>query len=310
VGVYPYVFRIASRAFLWQYGRQHPVLSFLEYLTIAFRGPLVRAVMGCWSVGRSVDSLGGYTCTADSILIGTLITHLPTHPTRHAQDALAYMPKDPIVHLYRALKRWWRRQQHHHHQQHAEEALEVGKKEENEKGEEEEEEGVVRLTLLGKARPLPFFTDQPTRTMAEKRIFVSTFNMAECPLDALGGAAAIASWVPLGADLYVIGVQECMAYQGLGEALLAHVNSVAGGAEGEGEETYMMYSKAIGSTKKALGYHGLIGLWVLAKTKVGEGGGAREVNGVHWLGEEGKEMNRVMGDMFAAALSRPFVYST
>ncbi len=45
VGVYPYVFRIASRAYLWQHGKQHPVLAFLEYLTIAFRGPLVRACL-------------------------------------------------------------------------------------------------------------------------------------------------------------------------------------------------------------------------------------------------------------------------
>lgn len=41
VGVYPYVFRIASRAYLWQHGRQQPVLAFLEYTSIAFRGPLV-----------------------------------------------------------------------------------------------------------------------------------------------------------------------------------------------------------------------------------------------------------------------------
>jgi len=45
VGVYPYAFRIASRAYLWQHGKQHPVLAFLEYLTIAFRGPLVRACL-------------------------------------------------------------------------------------------------------------------------------------------------------------------------------------------------------------------------------------------------------------------------
>lgn len=177
------------------------------------------------------------------------------------QDALAYMPKDAIVGLYRALKRRWgqqQQQQQARHQQHEAERLEAGVKG---IGEEEKERDVVRLTLLGKARPLPdgFFTDLPTRKIAEKRIFVSTYNMAECSLESLG-PGALGSWVPLGCDVYVVGVQECMAYQGLGEALLAHVN-------GGGEE-YVVYSKAIGSTQKALGYHGLIAIWVLAKAKV------------------------------------------
>lgn len=153
------------------------------------------------------------------------------------------MPKDAVVRLYRSVRR--RRLP-------SSKGAGQGKQQE-----EEEEGGVVRLTLLGKARPLPFFTDQPTRTMAERRIFVSTYNMAECSLDALGGARALAAWVPLGADVYVIGVQECMAYEALGQALLAHM----------GPE-YVMFSKAIGSTQTTLGYHGLIAIWVLAKAKV------------------------------------------
>lgn len=172
------------------------------------------------------------------------------------KDGLAYMPKDAIVGIFRALRRRWGQQPRQRQQQHEAERLEGGG---GVNAVDEDNKDVVRLTLLGKARPLPFFTDQPTRTIAEKRIFVSTYNMAECSLDSLG-PGAMGRWIPLGCDVYVVGVQECMAYNDLGEALVAHVNSA-------GEE-YVMYSKAIGSTQKALGYHGLIGIWVLAKAKV------------------------------------------
>lgn len=60
VGVYPYAFRIASRAYIWRHGRQQPILAFLEYFTIAFRGPLVRpCVRPC--VCRCVLRTGGET---------------------------------------------------------------------------------------------------------------------------------------------------------------------------------------------------------------------------------------------------------
>lgn len=248
VGVYPYVFRIASRAYIWRYGRQQPVLAFLEYFTIAFRGPLVRLsyAPSTYLPTRLV------LCNHHDESTHSRPTLL-THTLNKSKDGLAYMPKDAIVGLFRALRRRWGQQPRQRQQQHEAERLEAGAKA------VEEDKDVVRLTLLGKARPLPFFTDQPTRTITEKRIFISTYNMAESPLDSLG-AGALGRWIPLGCDVYVIGVQECMEYDALGQALQAHTNSA-------GEE-YIMYSKAIGSTQKALGYHGLIAIWVLAKAKV------------------------------------------
>ena len=54
----------------------------------------------------------------------------------------------------------------------------------------------------------------------------------------VGGA--VAAWVPLGHDVYVIGVQECLALDELRRAIHARLG---------GDGAYRMYTAEIGSTK-------------------------------------------------------------
>ena len=200
VVIYGYVFRLASRTFLWVNGYENAALSFLEMFTIAFRGPVDAMVYSPkdWLVRA-------FTWCGDCCL---------GRQRRESMDALSSMAQ----------------------------AAGAGVE-------------PLQLTLLGKAYPLPFFTEPPIRTLEDRKIFVSTYNLAECKADALG-PESLAAWIPQDMDIYVVGVQECMIYQQLGEAILAHVG---------GGEKYVLYRRAIGSTQQALGYHGLIALVVLAR---------------------------------------------
>jgi len=203
VVLYSYVFRLASRAYIWKFGRESAVLSFMEMMTIAFRGPV---------------------------------------------DAIVYSPKDWLVRLIRFVRNWYRarigRKRGASIKQKSSMALAAGPSVEP-----------IRLTLLGKAYPLPFFTDPPVPKMEDRLLFISTYNLAECKSKALG-PEALAVWIPRDRDVYVLGVQECMVYQQLGEDVLTHLG---------GPEKYVIYRRAIGSTNQTLGYHGLIALLVFAR---------------------------------------------
>eukprot|EP00624_Nannochloropsis_granulata_P005895 evm.model.NODE_41967_length_32096_cov_22.644348.1 len=201
VVIYGYVFRVASRAFIWRFGRESVVLSFMEMMTIAFRGPV---------------------------------------------DAIVYSPKDWLVSLYHFVRNVFRQRKGPADpiQSKSSMALAAGPSVEP-----------IRLTMLGKAYPLPFFTDPPVPQMEDRQLFISTYNLAECKSKALG-LEALAAWIPRDRDVYVLGLQECMVYQQLGEDILAHLG---------GAEKYVMFRRAIGSTNQALGYHGLIALLVLAR---------------------------------------------
>lgn len=56
--IYSYIFRIASRLYLWIHGRENLALSFLEIFAIAVRRPPF-----CMSIHELEDSLIGYTYT-------------------------------------------------------------------------------------------------------------------------------------------------------------------------------------------------------------------------------------------------------
>ncbi|ETV81357.1 hypothetical protein H257_05900 [Aphanomyces astaci] len=81
-------------------------------------------------------------------------------------------------------------------------------------------------------------------------VFATTFNLGEgnAPDD-------MAQWIPLGHDVYVIGVQECLHLTELRAA-------VKGFLERCTHTTFAEYSRDIGSKNTVLGYHGFIGIAV------------------------------------------------
>lgn len=91
-------------------------------------------------------------------------------------------------------------------------------------------------------------------------VFVSTFNLGEGKTS----ISDITHWIPLGCDLYVIGVQECLQLQKLRDQLKKHIES-------QGEK-YAQYGQEIGRTNTHLGYHGYIALTVfVCKQNVNSG---------------------------------------
>lgn len=60
---------------------------------------------------------------------------------------------------------------------------------------------VVQLMMLGRTKPLPFFTELPAPRLEERRVFVTTFNCGECPLEAI--VDDLGEWIPRGVAVYV-----------------------------------------------------------------------------------------------------------
>ncbi|KAG1711041.1 hypothetical protein DVH05_028593 [Phytophthora capsici] len=85
-------------------------------------------------------------------------------------------------------------------------------------------------------------------------IFASTFNMGEKDVN----ESELREWIPLGKDVYVIGVQECMDLMDLQIKILRHLVS---GSTGK----YVHYSREIGKRATALGYHGYIALCIFVR---------------------------------------------
>lgn len=93
----------------------------------------------------------------------------------------------------------------------------------------------------------------PRANKLSKSLFVSTYNLAEKPLADLGDFSC---WIPLGYDVYAIGVQECMVLDELREAIWKYLG---------GREAYRIFIAEIGSTNTALGFHGMIAVTVFAR---------------------------------------------
>lgn len=85
-------------------------------------------------------------------------------------------------------------------------------------------------------------------------IFASTFNMGEKNAN----ENELHAWIPLGHDIYVIGVQECMDLYDLQTKIRHHLES---GSTGKFE----YYSREIGKRATALGYHGYIALTIFVR---------------------------------------------
>lgn len=85
-------------------------------------------------------------------------------------------------------------------------------------------------------------------------LFVSTFNMGEQNVR----ASELASWIPLGYQIYVIGVQECMDLADLQTKIHHHL--VVGS-----QCKFVYYSREIGKRATALGYHGYIAITVFVR---------------------------------------------
>lgn len=96
------------------------------------------------------------------------------------------------------------------------------------------------------------FTTVKEEDLAEYSVFTSTYNMGEAPINEV--VPFFDAWLMRGHDIYCINVQECMEFEALKEAIVAHMG---------GPELYFSWSDAIGSDIKAAGYHGFIGLIVL-----------------------------------------------
>ncbi|KAL7692975.1 putative endonuclease/exonuclease/phosphatase, GPCR, family 2 [Plasmopara halstedii] len=102
--------------------------------------------------------------------------------------------------------------------------------------------------------PSPARKEQP-----KIAIFASTFNMGEKDVNERELVLLkFREWIPLGQDVYVIGVQECMDVADLQSKILRHLVS---GSSGK----YMHFKREIGRRATALGYHGYIALCLFVR---------------------------------------------
>ncbi len=93
----------------------------------------------------------------------------------------------------------------------------------------------------------------PEPRFLDVELFVCTFNMGE------GSAPSdISKLLPRDADLYVIGLQECMCLEQMRNVMQTFVSEA---------EEYERYDAEIGATNKSLGYHGYIALTILVKKR-------------------------------------------
>ncbi|OQR81634.1 hypothetical protein THRCLA_11553 [Thraustotheca clavata] len=93
-------------------------------------------------------------------------------------------------------------------------------------------------------------------------VFASTFNMAE---GAVPSKPSLASWIPSGRDIYVIGLQECLVLDEVRAAILKHLQAVNG-------KSYTEYKREIGRRHTKLGYHGFIAISVYVPSSEVESG--------------------------------------
>ncbi|POM80991.1 Transmembrane protein [Phytophthora palmivora] len=87
-------------------------------------------------------------------------------------------------------------------------------------------------------------------------IFVSTFNMGEARLT----PAQLDKWIPLGHDIYVIGLQECLHLANTRSLIRQHLEGVrprpATSGPARRASKFHQFNREIGSKNTSLGYHG------------------------------------------------------
>ncbi|KAF1775565.1 Endonuclease/exonuclease/phosphatase [Phytophthora cactorum] len=122
---------------------------------------------------------------------------------------------------------------------------------ESDSGESSVDKGIHAFT-----KALLFASSTPLAPVEPKKIaiFASTFNMGEKDVN----ESELREWIPLGQDVYVIGVQECMDLADLQIKILRHL--VSGSTS-----KYVHYSREIGKRATALGYHGYIALCIFVR---------------------------------------------
>ncbi|KAG7387745.1 hypothetical protein PHYPSEUDO_013750 [Phytophthora pseudosyringae] len=97
-------------------------------------------------------------------------------------------------------------------------------------------------------------------------IFVSTFNMGEARLT----PAQLDKWIPLGHDIYVIGLQECLHLVNTRSLIRQHLEGgrprpAASGAARRASK-FHQFNREIGSKNTSLGYHGHIAITVFIRS--------------------------------------------
>ena len=110
---------------------------------------------------------------------------------------------------------------------------------------------------------LSMHTDDSNINFKDYSVFISTYNLGEAPLSEV--KKYFKDWILPGHDVYSIGVQECMEWDQLPEALWTYL----------GRNEYQMICNGIGSDVKAVGYHGFIGLIVFVKLEEAKAGNIR-----------------------------------
>ncbi|OQR98692.1 hypothetical protein ACHHYP_08283 [Achlya hypogyna] len=90
-------------------------------------------------------------------------------------------------------------------------------------------------------------------------IFTSTFNCGE------GGVPKnLDDWIPLGHDIYVIGLQECLYLDEYRSAILDHLEHQGFPRK---QRSFTAFSREIGSRNTALGFHGFIAITVFVASE-------------------------------------------
>ena len=97
-------------------------------------------------------------------------------------------------------------------------------------------------------------------------IFVSTFNMGEARIT----PAQLDKWIPLGHDVYVIGLQECLHLADTRSLICQHLEGgrprPAATRAACKKSTFHQFNREIGSKNKSLGYHGHIAITVFIRS--------------------------------------------
>ncbi|RMX66076.1 hypothetical protein DD238_002956 [Peronospora effusa] len=103
-------------------------------------------------------------------------------------------------------------------------------------------------------------------------IFVTTFNMGEARMT----PAQLNKWIPLGHDIYVIGLQECLHLANTRSMIRQHLDGgcprPAASEAARRAPKYHQYNREIGSKNTSLGYHGHIAITVFIRSSDVESG--------------------------------------
>jgi len=115
----------------------------------------------------------------------------------------------------------------------------------------------------------------PAAAAFDAKVFATTWNLGEVepPADAV---EQLSAWLPVGCDIYLIGLQECLKPHEWQRAITTALSRQRGGqprpgnggrgAHSDGGAYELVAERMIGSAQTALGYHGYIVLLAYAST--------------------------------------------